>query len=43
MIFTAKRIPVPDPIAPIKSAKIVSAPMQAPPSKAAVGIYLLNY
>lgn len=40
MIVTAKRIPVPDPIAPTKSANIVSAPMHSPPRVAAVGITL---
>ena len=40
MIVTASRIPVPEPIAPTKSAKIVRAPMQSPPSVAAVGITL---
>lgn len=41
-MLTANKIPVPDPIAPIKSAKIVKAPIHIPPNKAAVGIYLLN-
>ena len=36
---TASKIPVPDPMAPMKSAKTVSAPMQTPPKAAAVGIY----
>jgi len=40
MIVTAKRIPVPDPIAPIKSAKTDKAPIQRPPKAAAVGMYL---
>ena len=40
MIVTAKRIPVPEPMAPTKSAKIVRAPMQSPPKVAAVGITL---
>ena len=39
-MVTAKRIPVPEPIAPIKSAKIVKAPIQIPPKAAATGIYL---
>jgi len=43
MIVTAKRIPVPDPIAPMKSAKIERAPIQHPPKAAATGIYLLSY
>ena len=42
MIVTARRIPVPEPIAPMKSAKIESAPIQHPPKAAAVGIYLFN-
>ncbi len=36
MIVTVKRIPVPDPIAPKKSAKIVKTPMHIPPRVAAV-------
>ena len=43
MIVTARRIPVPDPIAPIKSAKIDKAPIQHPPKAAAVGMYLFKY
>ena len=43
MIVTAKRIPVPLPIAPIKSAKIVNNPMHIPPKVAAAGIVLFNY
>jgi hypothetical protein len=43
MIVTARRIPVPDPIAPMKSAKMERAPMQIPPNAAATGIYLLSY
>lgn len=42
MIVTAKRIPVPEPIAPMKSAKIERAPIQHPPKAAATGIYLLS-
>lgn len=42
MIVTAKRIPVPDPIAPMKSAKIDNAPIHTPPKAAATGIYLLS-
>ena len=40
MVVTAIRIPVPDPIAPIISAKTVSSPIMTPPSAAAVGMYL---
>ena len=40
MMVTAKRIPVPDPIAPMKSANTDKAPIQRPPKAAAVGIYL---
>ena len=40
MMVTAKRIPVPDPIAPMKSADTDRAPMQRPPKAAAVGMYL---
>ena len=43
MIVTASRIPVPEPIAPIKSAKIDKAPIQTPPNAAAVGMYLFKY
>jgi hypothetical protein len=43
MIVTAKRIPVPEPIAPMKSAKMDRAPIQQPPKAAAVGMYLLRY
>lgn len=39
-MLTASKIPVPEPIAPIKSAKMVRAPIHIPPNKAAVGIYL---
>lgn len=42
MIVTVSRIPVPEPIAPKKSATIVSAPMHIPPKVAAVGMYLLS-
>lgn len=42
MIVTAKRIPVPEPIAPIKSAKMVRDPIQTPPKVAAIGIYFLR-
>lgn len=40
MMVTANKIPVPDPIAPMKSAKTDRAPMQRPPKAAAVGMYL---
>ena len=40
--MTASKIPVPDPMAPTKSAKIVRAPMHIPPKVAAMGIYLFN-
>merc|ERR1719356_1907975 len=40
MIVTAKRIPVPEPIAPKKSATIVRTPMHMPPNAAAVGMYM---
>jgi len=43
MIVTASKIPVPEPIAPMKSAKIERAPIHTPPKAAAVGIYLLRY
>lgn len=39
-MVTARRIPVPEPIAPTKSAKIVRAPMHSPPKVAAVGMTL---
>jgi len=39
---THNNIPVPLPIAPIKSATIESAPIQIPPKVAATGIYLLS-
>lgn len=43
MIVTAKRIPVPDPMAPMISAMIERAAMQIPPRVAAIGIYFLSY
>ena len=43
MIVTVNRIPVPDPIAPKKSAKIVRTPMHIPPSSAAVAISPFNF
>lgn len=39
-MVTASKIPVPDPIAPMKSARIVKDPIQTPPNVAAIGIYL---
>ena len=42
MIVTAKSIPVPLPIAPMKSAKIVNNPIHIPPKVAAAGITLFN-
>ena len=41
-MVTAKRIPVPDPIAPKKSALTLKAPIQRPPNAAAVGMYRFN-
>lgn len=38
--MTASRIPVPEPMAPRKSAKTDRAPMHKPPNAAAVGMYL---
>lgn len=40
MMVTASRMPVPEPMAPMKSAMIVRAPMHMPPNAAAVGMYL---
>jgi len=37
---TAKRIPVPEPIAPKKSARTDNAPIHNPPNAAAEGMYL---
>lgn len=42
MIVTDNKIPVPEPIAPKKSATIVKAPMHIPPNVAAMGIYLFK-
>ena len=42
MIETAKRIPVPEPIAPTKSENIEIRPIIIPPKAAAVGMYLLR-
>lgn len=39
-MVTANKIPVPDPMAPMKSAMTDKAPMQSPPKAAAVGMYL---
>lgn len=39
-MVTAKRIPVPEPIAPKKSAITDNPPIQRPPKAAAVGMYL---
>lgn len=36
-------MPVPDPIAPMKSANIYRAPMMKPPKAAATGTYLPRY
>ena len=41
-MVTASRIPVPEPMAPMKSAKILRAPIHIPPNAAATGIYLFN-
>jgi hypothetical protein len=40
MILTARRIPVPEPMAPMKSAKMQIAPMKIPLKVAAVLMYL---
>ena len=42
MMVTANKIPVPEPIAPMKSANTVSAPIHIPPNAAAVGMYLFK-
>ena len=42
MMFTASRIPVPDPIAPSMSAVMVSNPTHIPPRAAATGMYQLK-
>lgn len=39
-MVTASRIPVPEPMAPRKSANTDRAPMHKPPNAAAVGMYL---
>ena len=38
-MVTAKRMPVPEPMAPSKSATTVKAPMHMPPNAAAGGMY----
>ena len=43
MIVTVNNIPVPDPIALKKSARIVNSPTHIPPKVAATGINFLNY
>jgi len=40
MMVTASKIPVPEPIAPKKSARTDRAPIHNPPKAAAVGMYL---
>lgn len=40
MIVTASRIPVPEPMAPRKSAITDKPPIHSPPKAAAVGMYL---
>lgn len=41
-MFTERRIPVPDPIAPSISAVIVNNPTHMPPNAAATGMYQLK-
>lgn len=43
MIVTVRRIPVPDPMAPKKSAKMVNTPIHIPPKVAAVVISALSF
>lgn len=43
MIVTERRIPVPDPIAPRKSAKMVRTPVKTPPRTAAVSMIALSF
>lgn len=43
MIVTVSRIPVPDPIARKKSARMVSNPTHIPPKVAAMGIIFLSW
>lgn len=40
MIVTANKIPVPEPMAPRKSAMTERPPIHRPPKAAAVGMYL---
>jgi len=42
MMVTASNIPVPDPIAPMKSARIVKVPIHIPPKVAAMGMYFFK-
>jgi len=42
MIDTESKIPVPEPIAPIKSLKMEIKPITIPPRYAAVGMYLFS-
>lgn len=42
-MLTLSNIPVPDPMAPKKSAKIVNKPIQMPPNVAAVNINCFNF
>lgn len=41
-MVTANRIPVPEPMAPRKSAITERPPIHSPPNAAAVGMYLNN-
>ena len=41
-MFTANKIPVPEPIAPSISAVIVKSPTHIPPRAAATGMYRLK-
>lgn len=43
MMFTVSKIPVPEPMAPRKSAKMVNRPIQIPPRVAAVMINCLSF
>jgi hypothetical protein len=42
MMVTTSRIPIPEPIAPMKSARTVKASMHTPQNAAAVGMYLFS-
>jgi hypothetical protein len=42
MMVTTSRIPIPEPIAPMKSARTVKASMHTPPNAAAVGMYVFS-